>query len=1084
MHIHRFFIMMISLVLATFGVIGWVAAVTHLSQAAPLSELRVCNTASGFYQTIQAAVDAAQPGDLIKVAAGEYAESKMVNAQPYNLYITKTVDIYGGYTCDNWVTRNYTANLTTLRPANPAWAVVTIVGQYGQSASLAPTLDGLTITGARSDNHGGGLRMVDTDAILRNNTIHGNVAFLLGGGVWVQRGAPRLENNRIENNSVTPGGGAYGGGIELEGTQATLTGNIIISNVVSSSIGYGGGVAVDGGGPVVLVNNMISGNAAATLAPVIQANNPISTHVGGGQPRAAPIPAAGYGGGVFATNATLQLTGNVIQSNSANSVFAFGNGGGYGYGGGIYIANSPAFTLTGNAVLTNTAGYKYNVYLSGGGLEVTYSTGWLIDNLIAGNYANGNKLFGNGGGLAVYTSTVRIQGGQIYNNKTAINNEGYGGGVYAFNSTITVDAVHIEKNSAGNTPAYGLGGGLAFFDSPYSLTNSIIDQNVAFPNDTSVGGLYASKNSPGWIVNDTFANNKGQGIRFASPITITNNIILGQTTGISRTLAAPVTAIFNDFYNNTTHARGFTLDTSNIVINPQLDTNYHLNVGSPAIDAGTRLNAPLHDFDGELRPMLGTSGLFRFDIGADEFNGKPQVNRDLKTQPADFTLIGPGNPQDNPASDGSNDWIGFGVLGGEVNGDHRADLIAGAPNLSGDFDGGVNDDGRAFALYNTGTRWLGVTDLFTTTSDLEVRSWINQQHIGRAFAASDINGDNNNDLIIGAIGGDVNGQPVTGTVYVFAGGPGLAGTRTLSPTMQTDYRFISSESTQSFGEANSLAAGQLDGNGPGDLVVGEVNGSGPFGRAKAGVVRVFFGSPSLPAVWDTGVFSASLTIYGPATNDLFGQVALADYNGDAQLDLIARSENSLYVFYGPLQAGVIDLAAATADLKISGLTSGPLAAGDINGDQRAEIIAGDANQIRIYSGDPAVTLATFTNVTPSALHTVDWTGDGIGDVVIGERLKNRVLVLFGGSAWLPSADAEEQANWIITGEQATDQFGYSISSGDLDADGGQDLILGSRMHILNDRADPHFNDAGAVYVLYGQPATPPLMEIYLPLSIK
>ena len=83
--------------------------------------------------------------------------------------------------------------------------------------------------------------------------------------------------------------------------------------------------------------------------------------------------------------------------------------------------------------------------------------------------------------------------------------------------------------------------------------------------------------------------------------------------------------LYNDFYNNTTHQRGFSLDPTNIVINPQLDGLFHLNAGSPAIDAGTRLNAPFHDFDGEARPMLGASGLFRFDIGADEFSGKAQV---------------------------------------------------------------------------------------------------------------------------------------------------------------------------------------------------------------------------------------------------------------------------------------------------------------------------------------------------------------------------------------------------------------------------------------------------------------------------
>ena len=419
-----------------------------------------------------------------------------------------------------------------------------------------------------------------------------------------------------------------------------------------------------------------------------------------------------------------------------------------------------------------------------------------------------------------------------------------------------------------------------------------------------------------------------------------------------------------------------------------------------------------------------------------------------------------------------------------MNGDQRADLIAGAPNLSGDFDGGVNDDGRVFAVYNTGARQLGVLDLYTTTADLEVRSWLHQQHIGRAFAASDINGDSQPDLIIGSIGGDNNGQPVTGTVYVFAGGPGLAGTRTLSPTMQATNRFVSSESTLSFGEANSLAAGQLDGASAEDLVVGEMNGSGPGNRAEAGVVRIFSGSTSLPTVWDTGVISASLTIFGPAANAQLGRVALADYNGDSRLDLIARSVDSVYVFFGPLSAGVIDLASANADITIGGLNTGPLAAGDVNGDHHAEILVGDGDRVQVFSGDPAVTLATFTNVTPSALHTVDWNSDGNADVIIGEHARNRVLVLFGGSAWLPSADIEEQANWIITGEQSTDQFGYSLGSGDLDADGGQDLISGSRAHTLNSRSDPNFNDAGAVYILYGKPGIPPIRYTYLPVLVK
>ena len=47
-----------------------------------------------------------------------------------------------------------------------------------------------------------------------------------------------------------------------------------------------------------------------------------------------------------------------------------------------------------------------------------------------------------------------------------------------------------------------------------------------------------------------------------------------------------------------------------------------------------------------------------------------------------------------------------------------------------------------------------------------------------------------------------------------------------------------------------------------------------------------------------------------------------------------------------------------------------------------------------------------------------------------------------------------------------DQFGYSLGSGDLDADGATDLIIGSRTHHVTDHAS-HFDDASAAYRLYG-----------------
>ncbi len=922
------------------------------------------------YSTISAALNAARPGDTIRVAAGTYVEY---------VTITQTVTLQGGWN-SNFTAHDPNVNVTTIRPPNASFSVVYIQGRFDNSAAVAPTLDGFTITGGGGGNHGGGLRITHSNAVITHNTIVHNTAYLLGGGIWVQGGAPLLQDNRIAYNQVTPSGSAYGGGVELEDTQATLINNFIAENVISNTTGYGGGVHVDGGGPVTLTNNTVLANTAAAIA--------------------GSAKDAGYGGGISVRAAPVTLNHNLIQGNTANATKS-------GTGGGVYIVQSVAFTLTANNILSNTAGYVTNfpVYLYGGGLRVDESRGHLADNTIAYNRANRSTSFGNGGGLAIMTSTISIQGGELLQNSTSLNCEGYGGGVYAKDSWITFDATRLEQNCASNTPYYGLGGGLAFLNTPYTLTNALIVKNRAYANDTSVGGVFADAKSPGLMANNTLAGNNGQGIRTGSPLTLTNNIIMGHTTGVSLTTAVPISATYNDFYNNAMQQRGFTPNVTNIVINPQLDASYHLLATSPLIDMGTRANAPDHDTDGEPRPMAGTSGLFRFDIGADEVTGPAQITRNLATHPADFALIGPGNPQDNPASDGSNDWIGNAVTGGDINGDGRADLIVGAQNLSSDFSGGTNDDGRVFSLYNTGARRLGVTDLFTTTADLEVRSWLHQQHIGQSFATHDIDGDGKSDLIIGA--GGAAAFNITGTVYIFASGASLKGTRTLSPTMQATYRIRSDQNTGTFSGANTLAAGQLNGTGPADIVVGETNAT-VNGRDKAGAVYVFFGSNHFPGLWDLRSQPPSLAIYGPAANAELGRVAVADVNHDGKTDLVMRSSSTLYVLYGPLTGGTFDLAAQQPDLTLGGLSDGPLAAGDVNGDGKADVVAGDGAQVKLFSGNALTLLATFTGINAFALHVFDWNGDGKGDIVMGEPFRNRVFVVFGSAALAGTGQIEER----------------------------------------------------------------------------
>src|SRR5207245_4447965 len=119
--------------------------------------------------------------------------------------------------------------------------------------------------------------------------------YLLSVRISVQRGAPSVQNNWVGSTQIAGGSGGNAGGVELESTQATLSGNVIANNAINDKYGNGGGVAIDGGGPVTLTNNTIDGNSAATVA--VPAPTP------------SPPPTA-YGGGVYVSGAPATMTGN------------------------------------------------------------------------------------------------------------------------------------------------------------------------------------------------------------------------------------------------------------------------------------------------------------------------------------------------------------------------------------------------------------------------------------------------------------------------------------------------------------------------------------------------------------------------------------------------------------------------------------------------------------------------------------------------------------------------------------------------------------------------------------------------------
>jgi hypothetical protein len=208
---------------------------------APAAELHVCPDGCP-YSSVQAAVDAADEGDIIKVATGIYTDVSVrpcsTNVVTQVVYISKTVTIQGGYAniLGGWTT-SYPVTQPTILDAKKQGRVLYIIGD------ISPTIEGLNLTGG--------------SAPVGANQCNGYV----GGGVFAQSSALTLSHNYIYDNANANSGG----GIALaEVGDALLTGNTVISNASST---VGGGIYARSVGQLVLDGNTIVSNTANLYNP-------------------------------------------------------------------------------------------------------------------------------------------------------------------------------------------------------------------------------------------------------------------------------------------------------------------------------------------------------------------------------------------------------------------------------------------------------------------------------------------------------------------------------------------------------------------------------------------------------------------------------------------------------------------------------------------------------------------------------------------------------------------------------------------------------------------------------------------------
>ncbi len=283
-------------------------------RAAPAAGIQVCPSGCAF-SSIQDAVDAATPGELIQVATGVYTGVHAREGVTQVVYISKTVTIQGGYTT-TWTAPDPVAYPTIL-DARGRGRVIFVTGH------ISPRIEGLRLTGgdasglggsAYGDDGGGGLYVIYGSAVISGNWIYSNTADR-GGGVWLQDGDFTFQANTVRANVA----GWSAGGMLLYRSPATVAENDVVSNTAT----YAGGIMLHLSDATVR-SNMILSNTATNSE----------------------------GGGLTVVSSQAIVDGNIVRANRVDEA-----------GGGIFIAGS-------DALLTN------NVIASAGNTITLQSTLW------------------------------------------------------------------------------------------------------------------------------------------------------------------------------------------------------------------------------------------------------------------------------------------------------------------------------------------------------------------------------------------------------------------------------------------------------------------------------------------------------------------------------------------------------------------------------------------------------------------------------------------------------------------------------------------------------------------------------------
>jgi hypothetical protein len=334
------------------------------------------------------------------------------------------------------------------------------------------------------------------------------------------------------------------------------------------------------------------------------------------------------------------------------------------------------------------------------------------------------------------------------------------------------------------------------------------------------------------------------------------------------------------------------------------------------------------------------------------------------------------------------------LLIGDVNGDHRADLI------------GVNYN----PANNTGSTWVMTS---TATGFGAPQAWSNQPFNGSAsMLVGDVNGDKNADVVAVNYDSSTN----TGSTWTMV-------------SSGASFNAPQAWSSRSFNGTAAILAGDVNGDGKVDLIA--VNYDAATATGSTWVATSTGSAFNTPQAWSSLPFNGTSAI------------RVGDVNGDGRSDLIAVS-------YDP-STGVGSTSVMTSTGTAfapaqtwSGLAfngTAAILAGDVNGDGKADLIAVNYSAVA-GSGSTWVMTSTGTGFTPpqlwaslafngsSAILAADVSGDG----------KTDLIAVNSGNTWVMTSNG---ASFNAPRAWSSAPFGgtsAAVLAGDINGDGKVDLL--------------------------------------------